>query len=113
MADGRVSAEAVARASLLLTETELFAEFGMADIAATARMVALDVLDLADQLEAERSARVATQQRLALLEATVARGAYYGAIAQAATDAQATVLAKKHIDQPSGIEWPTKGATRR
>jgi hypothetical protein len=66
-----VSADAVARANLLLTETELFREFGMGDIAATARTVALDALELVDQLEAERSARRALQARCEQLQAII------------------------------------------
>jgi hypothetical protein len=68
------------RANLLLLETELFAEFGLRDIASTARMVALDVLELADQLEAERSARRALQARCEALQAIVGTAAHQACV---------------------------------
>ncbi len=56
------------RARELLARTELFDEFGFGQLAAGARMVARDVLDLCDALEGERSARRAVQERAERLE---------------------------------------------
>ena len=49
------------RACDLLAETALFDELGLGQLAARARTVARDVLELVGMLAAERSARVAMQ----------------------------------------------------
>ena len=46
---------------MLIAETELFDELGLGKLAGQARLVARDVLELVDMLEAERSARGAIQ----------------------------------------------------
>jgi hypothetical protein len=61
-ADPRVDvAEAVRRAHSLLERTELFDELGLATLAHDSRAVADDLIQIADQLLAERMARRATQ----------------------------------------------------
>lgn len=57
-----------ARAYALLLCTGLFDELGYGQLAARSRMVARDSLELAEQLEAERSARRALQARNERLE---------------------------------------------
>jgi hypothetical protein len=101
-----VTAEAVMRARHLLAATSLLRELGLEELAADSRAVARIALDLADELDAERSARRALQAKADRLEAIVGKGIYYGCIAQAATDARTTIIAKQHITDPSGIEWP-------
>jgi hypothetical protein len=55
------------------------------------------VLELASMLEAERSARRATQARADQLQDIVGNGAYYALIAQARDVAQATRLAREQL----------------
>lgn len=93
------------RAALLLLETDLFQEAGLGQLAATARMVARDVLDLSEELAAERHARVTLQQRLEKAQAIFGRSAFHAAIAQASTDAQAALVAKREITEPAEIAF--------
>jgi hypothetical protein len=101
------------RARELLAETALFDELGLVTLAAKSRCVAGDVIEQAEALEAERSVRMALQERAEQLQEIVGKGAYYGAIASAAHEAQATMIAKREIERlhtaagnPPPIEWP-------
>ena len=69
-------AEARERASSLLAGTDHFAALGLEKASADARMCARYVLDLADELEAERSARAAVQARAERLQAIIGQAAY-------------------------------------
>jgi hypothetical protein len=59
-----VSAEAIERARELIVFADGVEEAGLPQYASRARMVAHDALELAEQLDAERSARQALQARL-------------------------------------------------
>jgi hypothetical protein len=54
-------AEARARAQALLAATEYFAALGREQLSAESRVMARFVLEIADELDAERSARIAIQ----------------------------------------------------
>ena len=53
--------EARERARKFLDETNAFAELGLQELSADARMLARLLLELGDELDAERSARIAQQ----------------------------------------------------
>jgi hypothetical protein len=67
--------------------------------ATAARQAGRDLLELLPALEAERSARIALQERADRLQEIVGKGAYYMAIAYAAHEAQATMVAKRELER--------------
>lgn len=98
---GRLLDAAEQRARELLVFAHGFdaAGGGNAELARRARMAARDVLKLAEMLAAERSARVAIQERAERLQGIVGKGAYQAAVAEAAHPTAA-------------IDWPTNGRNR-
>jgi hypothetical protein len=70
-----VLGEARQRATAFLQGTDYFGELGLGKLSADARMVARLSLELADELEAERSARRAQQERCERLQAIVGKRA--------------------------------------
>jgi len=69
------AAHAERRARDLLVATSLFDELGLGQFACDARAVARDVLELVVSLDAERSARIAIQERAERFEQLAARWA--------------------------------------
>ena len=68
--------EARERATNLLRETNSFASLGLQDLSADARMLARFVLELCDELDAERSVRIAGKAENERLLAIVGAAAY-------------------------------------
>jgi hypothetical protein len=64
------------RACELIVWCEALTDAGLAETARRSRVVARDVLDLADALAAERSAREALQDRCERLQAIIGKKAY-------------------------------------
>jgi hypothetical protein len=67
--------DAEERANLLLLEAAVLSGAGFEPLGATARLVAADVIALAQELRLERSARVALQKRCETLEEIVGKAA--------------------------------------
>ena len=72
---GTVVDESRERATAFLTGTDYFAEVGLGKLAADARMLARLLLELADLVDAERSARVAIQCRAEELQRIIGKRA--------------------------------------